>query len=179
MGLSMCSCWRTKRRSAMQAIGHGRRFARAASAVAAEGADGEDQAAIERLAGCPRYRRPGAVPQTGQSLRDLHRSIRGQQESDALRPLPDGYCRSDPTAWKAPANSSWGARSSGRSAAGRKRVPTLCSPPNAVSKQSPGRLPGFEGLLHRCRLIKENGTLPAARKPETTGEPTQNERISR
>ena len=46
----------------MQAIGHGRRFARTASAVAAGGADGEDQAAIERLAGCPRYRRPGAVP---------------------------------------------------------------------------------------------------------------------
>lgn len=39
----------------MRAIGHGRRFARATSA-AAEGVDGEDQAAIERQAGCWRHR---------------------------------------------------------------------------------------------------------------------------
>ena len=43
-------------------------------------------------------------------------------------------CRSDPTSWKAPASRSSGAASSGRGAAGRKRAPTPCSPPNAASK---------------------------------------------
>ena len=46
--------------------------------------------------------------------------------------------RSDPALWKAPASSSSGARSSGRGIAGRKRVPTFCSPPNAVSKTIAG-----------------------------------------
>ena len=106
-------------------------------------------------------RRPEAVPRPEQSRRDLHRLLRGQQGPNVLRPLPGarivGRIRRRGKGLQAIRRELLQAVGaplveSGREHSARRQV--------LHQEQSLGLLPRLEGLSHRSRLIKENGTHP-------------------
>ena len=72
--------------------------------------------------------------------------------------------RSDPVSWKAPASRPSGAGSSRRGAAGRKRAPTPCSPPNAASKAIAGPTSSTGGPVAPQPLDQEKWDAPVHTK---------------